>query len=88
MYRGQIFALLIAVLAPWIGNALYLTGNSPIPHLDLTPFAFTVTIAAVAWAILGFHLVDIAPLARDIVVDAMREGMIVSRCAREYCGYK
>jgi PAS domain S-box-containing protein len=77
MYRGQIFALLIAVLAPWLGNALYITGNSPIPHLDLTPFAFTITIASVAWAILGFHLVDIAPLARDIVMDAMREGMIV-----------
>ncbi len=77
MYRGQIFALLVAVLTPWLGNALYITGNSPIPHLDLTPFAFTITVAALAWAILGFHLVDIAPLARDIVMDAMREGMIV-----------
>ncbi|MDO9301073.1 MAG: PAS domain S-box protein, partial [Anaerolineales bacterium] len=77
MYRGQIAAMLVAVLAPWIGNALYLTGNSPIPYLDLTPFAFTVTVVALAWAIFGFHLVDIAPLARDRVVDSMREGMIV-----------
>ena len=69
--------MLVAVLTPWIGNALYLTGNSPIPYLDLTPFAFTVTVAALAWAIFGFHLVDIAPLARDIVVDSMRDGMIV-----------
>jgi hypothetical protein len=64
MYRGQVAAMLVAVLTPWIGNVLYLTGNSPIPHLDLTPFAFTVTVAALAWAIFGFHLVDIAPLAR------------------------
>jgi PAS domain S-box-containing protein len=77
MYRGQIIALLVAALTPWIGNALYLTGNSPIPYLDLTPFAFTVTVAALAWAVFGFHLVDIAPLARDSVVDSMREGMIV-----------
>ena len=77
MYRGQIVAMLVAVLTPWIGNALYLTGNSPIPYLDLTPFAFTVTVAALAWAIFGFHLVDITPLARDSVVDSMREGMIV-----------
>ena len=77
MYRGQIVAMLVAVLAPWIGNVLYLTGNSPIPYLDLTPFAFTVTVAALAWAIFGFHLVDITPLARDRVVDSMREGMIV-----------
>ena len=77
MYRGQVVAMLVAVLAPWIGNALYLTGNSPIPYLDLTPFAFTVTVAALAWAVFGFHLVDITPLARDRVVDSMREGMIV-----------
>jgi PAS domain S-box-containing protein len=77
MYRGQIAAMLIAVLTPWIGNALYLTGNSPIPYLDLTPFAFTVTVAALAWATFGFHLMDITPLARDRVVDSMREGMIV-----------
>ncbi len=77
MYRGQIAAMLVAVLAPWVGNALFLTGNSPIPYLDLTPFAFTVTVAFVAWAVFGFRLVDITPLARDRVVDSMREGMVV-----------
>jgi len=77
MYRGQVISMLIAVLAPWVGNILYFTGNSPIPYLDLTPFALTIAVAALAWAIFGFHLVDIAPLARDRVVDSMREGMIV-----------
>ncbi|MCA1900020.1 MAG: PAS domain S-box protein [Chloroflexi bacterium] len=77
LYRGQIAALLVGIFAPWAGNALYLTGNSPIPYLDLTPFAFTVTVVALAWAIFGFRLADIAPLARDLVMDSMREGMVV-----------
>jgi len=77
MYRGQIAAMLVAVLAPWIANVLYFLGKSPIPYLDLTPFAFTVTVAALSWAIFGYHLMDITPLARDRVVDSMREGMIV-----------
>jgi PAS domain S-box-containing protein len=77
MYRGQVVVMMVAVLVPTIGNALYVTGNSPIPYLDLTPFAFTVSVVATAWAIFGFHLVDIAPLARDLVVDGMRDGMIV-----------
>ena len=77
MYRGQVAAMLVAVITPWVSNVLYLTGNSPIPYLDLTPFAFTVSVAALAWAIFGFHLMDITPLARDRVVDSMREGMIV-----------
>jgi PAS domain S-box-containing protein len=77
MYRGQIAAMLVAVLAPWVGNVLYLTGNSPILYLDLTPFAFTITVVALAWAVFGFRLVDITPLARDLVLDSMRDGMIV-----------
>ena len=77
LYRRQVIAMLVAVLAPWISNFLFLTGNSPIPYLDLTPFAFTVSLAAIAWAILGFRLVDIAPIARDQVLDSIRDGMIV-----------
>lgn len=77
MYRRQVVSMLIAVLAPWVGNILYFTGNSPIPYLDLTPFALTIAVVALAWAIFGFHLADITPLARDHVVDSMREGMIV-----------
>jgi PAS domain S-box-containing protein len=34
-------------------------------------------VAALAWATFGFRLVDISPLARDSVVDSMREGMVV-----------
>lgn len=77
LYRSQVVAMLVAVLAPWIGNVLYLTGNSPIPYLDLTPFSFAVTVVALAWAIFGFHLVDITPIARDLVIDSLQEGVIV-----------
>lgn len=77
MYRGQAIAMIIAVLAPWIGNALYLSGNSPIAYLDLTPFAFTVTTLAFTWALFGFRLIDISPIARDRVIESMQDGMIV-----------
>lgn len=77
LYREQAAALLIAVLAPWIGNILYLSGLSPIPYLDLTPFAFTISVVALAWAILGFSLLSLAPVARELVVDDMSDGMLV-----------
>ncbi len=77
LYRGQAVALLIGVLAPWLGNALYLSGLSPLPHLDLTPFAFTLTTVALAWGIFGVQLMDMAPLARDMVVDDMQDAMLV-----------
>ena len=77
LYRRQAAALLIAVLAPWVGNILYLSGKSPIPFLDLTPFAFTLTVVALAWAVFGFQLIDITPIARGMVVESMSDGMIV-----------
>jgi PAS domain S-box-containing protein len=77
LYRGQILALLIAVSAPWIGNALFFTGYSPIPLLDLTPFALTVTVASLTWAVFGFRLAEVAPLARDLVVDSLTDGVVV-----------
>jgi PAS domain S-box-containing protein len=77
LHRRQAVALMVAVLTPWFGNILYFSGFNPIPYLDLTPFAFTVTVFSLTWAILGFRLVDLAPVARDQIVEEMKEGMIV-----------
>ena len=77
LFRRQNVILLIAVLTPWVGNVLYVSGLSPIPNLDITPFAFTISIAVFAWGISTFKLVDLAPVARDLVVEKMPDGMIV-----------
>jgi PAS domain S-box-containing protein len=77
LYQGQIRALLVAVLAPLSGNALYLSNLSPFPGLDLTPFAFTVTNIAILWGFFRFQLLDIVPVARDAVIEGMLEGVMV-----------
>ncbi len=77
LLRRQAVALIVAVLTPWLGNILYFSGFNPIPYLDLTPFAFTITVFALTWAILGFRLVELAPVARDQIVEEMKDGMIV-----------
>jgi PAS domain S-box-containing protein len=77
LFRRQNVILLIAVLTPWVGNILYVSGFSPIPHLDITPFAFTISIVAFAWGISSFKLVDLPPVARDLVIENMQDGMIV-----------
>ena len=77
LFRRQNIILLIAVLTPWLGNLLYVRGSYPIPSLDITPFAFTISIVVFAWGIFRFKLVNLAPVARDTVVEKMRDGMIV-----------
>src|SRR6266480_110959 len=77
LYLGQAVALLIAVIAPWVGNALTIFGLNPFPKLDLTPFAFTVTGVAMASSLFLFRLLDIIPVAREAVIESMSDAVIV-----------
>ena len=77
LYRGQRFALLIGVLVPWAANAANLYGLNPVPNLDPTPLAFTVTGVALSWSLLRYRFLDVLPVARDVAVDAMQDGVIV-----------
>jgi len=74
LYRGQIAALIIAVIAPWVGNFLYV---AHFVDLDLTPFGFAVAVISTAWGIFRFQLINLVPLARDTVVEEMEDGLIV-----------
>jgi PAS domain S-box-containing protein len=69
--------LLIAVLAPWLGNTVTTFGFSPFPHLDLTPLVFTITGLAMAWSLFRFRLLDIVPVARNAVIESMSDAVIV-----------
>jgi PAS domain-containing protein len=77
MYRGQTSTLLLGALVPWVGNAVYLSSLSPFPHLDLTPLAFTLAGALLAWGLFRYRLLDIVPVARDIIIESMSDGVIV-----------
>jgi PAS domain S-box-containing protein len=77
IYRSQGLSLLIAALAPWVCNMLFLFASDPSPRLDLTPFAFTISGLAVMWGIVRYRLLDIVPIARDIVIQNMNDGVIV-----------
>jgi len=76
--RGQAIALLISVLAPWVGNALYIYDLNPFPNLDLTPFAFTLTGVGLSWSLFQFKLLDIVPVARETVFESMSDVVIVT----------
>jgi PAS domain S-box-containing protein len=77
VYRGQVSALCIAVLVPWVSNAVTDFGLSPLPNLDLTPLAFTVTGIAMAWSLFRFRLLDLTPVARHAVVESMSDAVMV-----------
>lgn len=77
LFRSQIVALLLAALFPWAGNVIYLMGWNPIPELDPTPFAFTLTAISVAWAMRRYQLLQILPPAQAEILRVLRDGVVV-----------
>ncbi|MES2728025.1 MAG: histidine kinase N-terminal 7TM domain-containing protein [Bacteroidota bacterium] len=77
IYKKQYIAILIAALIPWITNLIYLIGYRPFQHIDLTPYAFIITSAAIAFALLKFSLFNLIPLAREKVIESMNDGVII-----------
>lgn len=76
-FIGQVLSMLIGILAPWVGNVLYLVGLNPVPYFDFTPVGFMITGIALYYGIFRFHLLDLVPVARDIVLESMKDAVIV-----------
>jgi PAS domain S-box-containing protein len=77
LYRKQSIAVLIGVLVPWAGNMIYLLDLGPVSHLDLTPFAFTITGITLTWALFRYQLLDVMPVAHNALFENMNEGVII-----------
>ncbi|MCE5239461.1 PAS domain S-box protein [bacterium] len=75
--RAQGHVVLAAALAPWVTNVCYLLRLGPLPGVDCTPAAFTISGLALAWALFRMKLLDLAPVARDAVFEAISDGVVV-----------
>ncbi len=77
LYRAQALALLFGSLVPWLANVFYIAQAGPFNNLDLTPFAFAISGAAITWGLYRYQINDIIPVARASIVAGMEEGVIV-----------
>lgn len=74
--RRQIVVLLAAVIPPLVTNVASLTDFMGIVY-DLTPFGFFLTTSLFAYALFRGQFLDVVPVARRTVVDAMDDGLLV-----------
>ncbi|MEM8534627.1 MAG: histidine kinase N-terminal 7TM domain-containing protein [Chloroflexota bacterium] len=77
LYQGQAGILLLSMLPPWMGNALYISGLNPWSLVDLTPLGFAVSCCVMAYGIFRYRLLDVVPVARDLVIENMEDGVMV-----------
>jgi diguanylate cyclase (GGDEF)-like protein/PAS domain S-box-containing protein len=76
-YRSRIAAILVGIFLPWISNAAYSLRLIPIPGLDLTPAAMSMTGAIMAYSVFKFELLNLTPVARDVLIEDMKDSVIV-----------
>lgn len=77
VYRNQAIIMTFAVLAPLIGNILYIAGISPSEHIDPTAFSFTISGLLCFWGVFHYKLVDLIPSAREAIIENMDDIIIV-----------
>ncbi len=72
---------LAAVAAPLVVNTLLSTGSRPLGLHDPTPVATLLATGGLFWLVQRMRMLDIdiglLPIARDVVVESMTEGVVV-----------
>lgn len=76
-YRRSAAILVAAALLPWTVNVLHNVAVGPFARADLTPFAFVVTGAVLYWGLFRQGLVNLAPVARHLIVETMADPVLV-----------
>ena len=76
-YKGQVISLLIGVSVPWIGNAMYIFDMPVFSDFDMTPVVFTISGLAFGWGVFRYRLLDVVPIAYDVMLNNMQDAVFV-----------
>jgi diguanylate cyclase (GGDEF)-like protein len=80
LYRSQTGILLLAAVIPYLTYLVYLLGIPLSPQLsgiDINPLAYATWAGLAALAIYRYRLLDLAPVARDALIEMLGDGVIV-----------
>lgn len=75
-FRDQVIIYLLGSLPPWLALILY-NFNLFSSNIDLTPLALGVSGVLFTIGFTKYKILDIIPLARDIIFENMIEGVII-----------
>lgn len=80
LYREQINWIVLSVMIPVLVFFMYMLGIQPLPslkYLDYNAFTYPLWGIGVAVAMFRYRLFELAPIARDALVERLSEGVIV-----------
>lgn len=70
-YRTEALLVFAGLAAPWLANALYLSGLSPLEGLDATPYGFTLTAFFLAWGLAREGFLEASAVSRSTVMQEL-----------------
>lgn len=76
LYRRAIQLLFIGMAIPGVFNVVTVAQILP-PNMDLTPLGFAICGAFMATAVFKHGLLNLIPIARDKILEAMSDGILV-----------
>ncbi len=77
VYKNQSLLIFLSSFPPWLANITYILRIPSVKYLDFTPFGFFLTGLLLFVGLVRFRLLEIAPIARDILFDNLSDGLVV-----------
>lgn len=78
VYRRQAVILLISLSMIALSNMIHILGLSPSTRFELTPALFGFAAIFISFGIFQHQLLDLTPIARDLLVERINNGIIVT----------
>ncbi len=75
LYRRQTLGLFVGGLAPVLAHLAHLSGLTGL--LDITPLFIGLAGMAYAWSVTQWRLFDLTPIARETIIENMRDAVLV-----------
>jgi len=79
-YRKQATFMVACVFIPMLVFLFYMSGLQPFPgltFLDWNVFMYTLWGIGLGWIVFRYQLFNLAPVARDVLIEHMDDGMLV-----------
>jgi len=86
LFRYQQFLMICGTLIPYGNYLLYLFGVN-FWGVDTVPFSMFLSVVCFGIAIFGYRILDVVPVARDIVFETMSDGVIVLSTSNQIVDY-
>ena len=77
LYRRQAIALVIGTLFPLVTNIAYTFHLIPGLVVNYDPFGFVLAGIAFSFGLFQYRIFDLKPVARQLLIDSMGDGMLV-----------